>query len=102
MVTYVEREYRDRRAADEWRDFRASIDLTHPLAYGYNYPYMDLFKANAVYPERNKNPYSNPFVYGDKPLQSGFVTKENYDAVKNSAAVLVKYCGQWQGDFDSG
>ncbi|MFL5747428.1 MAG: M14 family zinc carboxypeptidase [Niastella sp.] len=93
QIAYGEREYRTGAQKMNGAIFRAAIDLSHPLAYGYNYPFVDLFKANAVYPERNKNPYSNPLVYGDKPLQSGFVTKENYDAIKNSAAVLVNTLG---------
>lgn len=52
-----------------------------------------MFKANNVFPEKNKNPYSNPFVYGDRSLQSGFVTKENLEAVKNTASVLVNALG---------
>jgi hypothetical protein len=93
LLPYVEREYRVGAQRMYGSIFRSTADLTHPLAYGYNSPFVDLFKANTVYPERNKNPYSNPFVYGDKPLQSGFITKENYDALKNSAAVLVNSLG---------
>ena len=94
QIAYSERDYRTGAQKMNGAIFRAITDLSHPLAYGYNYPYVDLFKANTVYPERNKNPYSNPLVYGDKPLQSGFVTKENYDAIKNSAAVLVNTLGK--------
>ncbi|OQP51330.1 zinc carboxypeptidase [Niastella yeongjuensis] len=93
QVTYAERDYRLGAQKMNGAIFRAAVDLSHPLAYGYRYPFVDLFKANAIFPERNKNPYSTPLVYGDKPLQSGFVTKENYEAVKNSAAVLVNTLG---------
>jgi hypothetical protein len=93
QIAYIERDNRIGAQRMNGAIFRAIADLSHPLAYGYNYPFVDLFKANAVYPERNKNPYSNPLMYGDKPLQSGFITKENYDAVKNSAAVLVNTLG---------
>ena len=93
LIPYAERENRIGAQRMYGAIFRATVDLTHPLAYGYNYPFVDLFKANTVYPERNKNPYSNPFVYTDKPLQSGFITKENYDALKNTAAVLVNTLG---------
>jgi len=43
--------------------------------------------------EKSKNPYATPFYYKDKPLQSGWISKENYDAVKNSAAVIVSTVG---------
>jgi hypothetical protein len=93
VIPYVEREFREGAQRMSGAIFRANVDLTHPLAYGYNYPFVDLFKSNSVFPEKNKNPYSNPFTYGPKPLQSGYITKENYDALKNSGAVLVNSTG---------
>ncbi len=73
--------------------FRAGIDITHPLFYGYQQPYIDLFKAGKTFPEKSKNPYANPAFYGNNPLQSGYISKENYAAIKNSAAVLVNTVG---------
>lgn len=73
--------------------FRAGIDITHPLFYGYQQPYIDLFKAGKTFPEKSRNPYANPAFYGNTPLQSGYISKENYAAIKNSAAVLVSTVG---------
>jgi len=73
--------------------FGADVDLTHPLAYGYNEKVVSLFKANKIFMEKNKNPYACPFYYGSNPLQSGWVSRENGNAVKNSAAVLVNTVG---------
>ena len=73
--------------------FGAEVDLAHPLAYGYNQKTVSLFKANKVYMEKSKNPYATPFYYGNKPLQSGWVSRENFDAIKNSAAVVVNTVG---------
>jgi hypothetical protein len=73
--------------------FGADVDLTHPLAFGYNQKTVSLFKANKVFMEKSKNPYASPFYYKDKPLQSGWVSKENLDAIKNSAAVIVNTVG---------
>jgi hypothetical protein len=73
--------------------FRATVDLTHPLAYGMNYPSIDLFKAGKNFLLKSKNPYATPFYYGDKPLQSGYIFKGNYEAIKNSAAVIVSTVG---------
>jgi hypothetical protein len=69
--------------------FGADVDLTHPLAFGYHSPVVSLFKANKVYMEKGKNPYSTPFYYNNQPLQSGWISRENGDAVKQSAAVVV-------------
>jgi hypothetical protein len=73
--------------------FRAEADLTHPLAYGYLQPHVSLFKANKVFMERSRNPYATPFYYKDKPLESGWLSRENYESVKNSAAVVVNTIG---------
>jgi hypothetical protein len=90
---YAEREFRDGAQRMAGAIFRADADLSHPLAYGYQYPKVDLFKSNGVFPEKNKNPYATPFVYSNKPLQSGFITRENYELLKNSGAVLVNASG---------
>ncbi|MBC7849252.1 MAG: zinc carboxypeptidase [Chitinophagaceae bacterium] len=73
--------------------FGAELDLTHPLAYGYNQKVISLFKANRVFMEKSRNPYATPFYYSGQPLQSGWVSKENTDAIRNSAAVIVNAVG---------
>ncbi len=92
-LTYVDREQVDGAQRVSGAIFGAEIDLTNPLAYGYNQKMISLFKANKVFMEKSKNPYATPFYYGNKPLQSGWVSKENADAIKNSAAVIVNTVG---------
>ncbi|HEV8286338.1 MAG TPA: M14 metallopeptidase family protein [Chitinophagaceae bacterium] len=93
MLPYTTREQIDGAQQVYGAIFGAEADLTHPLAYGYNQKTISLFKANKVFMEKSKNPYASPFYYKDKPLQSGWVSKENYDAIKNSAAVIVNTVG---------
>ncbi len=92
-IAYTEREQIDGAQQMSGAIFGADVDLTHPLAYGYNTKTVSLFKANKVFMEKGKNPYAAPFYYGSKPLQSGWVSRENVDAVKNSAAVIVNTIG---------
>ena len=92
-LTYVDREQIDGAQQVSGAIFGAEADLTNPLAYGYNQKTISLFKANKVFMEKSKNPYATPFYYGSKPLQSGWVSKENGDAIKNSAAVIVNTVG---------
>lgn len=73
--------------------FGAEADLSHPLAYGYSHSTVSLFKANRVFLEKTKNPFATPFQYGAAPLQSGWVSRENYDAIRKSAAVVVQSSG---------
>lgn len=92
-LSYVQREQIDGAQQMNGAIFGADVDLTHPLAYGYNSKTVSLFKGNKVYPEKSKNPYATPFYYTDKPLQSGWVSRQNMDAIKNSAAVIVNAVG---------
>lgn len=92
-LTYTDRDQLEGAQAMSGAIFRAEVDLSHPLAYGYSQPFVSLFKANRVFMERSKNPFATPFFYKDKPLQSGWLSKENYDAMKNSAAVIVNASG---------
>ncbi|MEO7461555.1 MAG: zinc carboxypeptidase, partial [Ferruginibacter sp.] len=68
-------------------------DMSHPLSFGYSTPVVSLFKANRVYMEKSANPFASPFKYLDKPLQSGWLSRENSAAVKNSAAVVINVLG---------
>ena len=93
MLAYVQREQIDGAQQIYGAIFGAEADLTNPLAYGYNQKTISLFKANKVFMEKTKNPFATPFYYGSKPLQSGYISKENSDAIKNSAAVIVNTVG---------
>lgn len=73
--------------------FSADFDPTHPLAYGYPGKTVSLFKANNVFLEVPRNRNAAPFQYGKAPLQSGWLSQQNYAAMKNSAAVVVNAVG---------
>ncbi len=73
--------------------FRAGVDLTHPLAYGYTRNQVSLFKGNRVFMEKSRSPYATPFYYGDNPLESGWASRENKQAVRGAGAVVVNALG---------
>ena len=93
LYSYVDREQMQGSQQMSGAIFGAEADLSHPLAYGYQHPVVSMFKANRVYMAKSKNPYATPFFYKDKPLQSGWLSKENLENVRNSAAVLVNTVG---------
>ena len=74
--------------------FQASIDLTHPLLFGYYNATMPIFKSNNLFMEKAKNAYGNPIVFTSSPLLSGYISKENYDSLKNSSIAGVSVLGQ--------
>lgn len=44
--------------------------------------------------EKAKNAYGNPIVFTSSPLLSGYISKENYDSLKNSSIAGVSVLGQ--------
>ena len=43
--------------------------------------------------EKSKNPFAQPFYYKPGALESGWVSRENQDAMRNAAAVMVQQQG---------
>jgi hypothetical protein len=92
-ISYVQREQIEGAQQMNGAIFGAEVDLSHPLAYGYNHTTVSMFKGNKVFLEKSKNPYASPFIYGANPLQSGYISRENAAAIKNGAAVIVNTVG---------
>jgi len=74
--------------------FENNIDLTHPLGYGYNKPDIPVFRNSRLFLEPGDNRYSTPLRYTDSPLLSGYVSEENLEILKNSAAISVGGIGR--------
>tara|TARA_R110002126_G_scaffold1440_1_gene8260 strand:+ start:8475 stop:11054 length:2580 start_codon:yes stop_codon:yes gene_type:complete len=73
--------------------FNTKIDLTHPMGYGFNNENLTVFRNSTQFLQKGKNPYSNPVVYTDSPLASGYISDENLEKLKNSAAVIISRYG---------
>ncbi len=74
--------------------FEADVDLTHPLLYGYYNGKMPMFKSNNYYMEKAAGVYSNPITYGSNSLMSGYISKKNYEKMKNSSGIGVADLGK--------
>ena len=74
--------------------FEAHLDLTHPIAYGYNREEISLFRDHSLFMERAKNPYANPVMYTDTPLVAGYISEEKEEMLKNTAAVGIAPYGR--------
>lgn len=73
--------------------FNTKIDLTHPMGYGFNSEDLTVFRNSTQFLQKGKNPYSNPVVYTDSPLASGYISDENLERMRNSAAVVINRYG---------
>lgn len=74
--------------------FEADADLTNPILYGYTSTKVPLFKSNNIYIQKANGAYSNPLVYGNAPLLSGYITKPNLDKLKNSSVLGTSALGR--------
>jgi hypothetical protein len=74
--------------------FEANLDLTHPLCFGYEDNQISIFKNSKLFFERSKNPYNNPVVFTEDPLQSGYISETNYELIKNASGLIVSSIGR--------
>lgn len=74
--------------------FEATVDLTHPLLFGYYNNTLPIFKGNNIFMERSKNSYANPIVFTQSPLISGYISKPNYAKLKGTSVVGVSAMGR--------
>ena len=74
--------------------FNAILDLTHPLGYGYNDPEITVFRNSTMFMEKGENPYSTPLYYSENPLASGYISDDNEEMMKGTAAIVVSRFGR--------
>jgi len=72
--------------------FNTSPDLTHPLLFGYNKDHIPVFRNSTLF-LKPTTLYSCPLHYTDKPLLSGYISKENESLLKGTPAVSVTGLG---------
>jgi hypothetical protein len=72
---------------------QVELDLTHPLAYGYNDPKLPVFRTWATLLPLSDNPYENVGLYSTDPHLSGFISSENRQRLGDTAAVVASRKG---------
>ncbi|MFA5668803.1 MAG: M14 metallopeptidase family protein [Balneolaceae bacterium] len=73
--------------------FNVKLDLSHPLAYGYNKENIRVLRNSTMFLKKGDNVYSNPIVYTAKPLASGYASEKNKELLAGSAAAVVSRYG---------
>jgi len=74
--------------------FEMTLDLTHPLAFGYSSVGLPVFKSGTMILEPSKKAGANPFHYSKSPLLSGYASEENISRISESPAASVSVYGQ--------
>ncbi|MBT8039843.1 MAG: hypothetical protein KJN78_06360, partial [Gammaproteobacteria bacterium] len=73
--------------------FRADLDNTHPLGFGYEQRSIFLHKNFKEPMEPTKNPWATVIAYDKSPAYSGFVSEENEQALAETAALIAERSG---------
>ncbi len=72
----------------------AELDLTHPIAFGYQKERIPVYKNNAVWLAPSKNAYATVSKYTQSPVIDGFITDKNRDEfLRKSASLIVSPVG---------
>ena len=74
--------------------FEAHIDRTHPINFGFTSDKISLFRNTNIYLKADKQSYNNPIQYSSNPLQSGYISEENLELIKNSVPLKVNRLGR--------
>lgn len=74
--------------------FEATVDLTHPLLYGYDNNKIPIFKSNNIFMQKGNGAYANPIVMTSNPLLSGYISKANLAKTKDASVVGVTAMGR--------
>lgn len=73
--------------------FEATLDLTHPLCYGYRNNSIPVFKSNTLFMDKNNSAYHTPVMFTINPLLSGYLHTTNKELVKNMAEINIDIIG---------
>lgn len=70
------------------------LDITHPLAFGYNSRDLTVYKNNRSFIKMLAGPTSNVAIYKDDPIISGYVSDDNLKLFKGCTSLLSLRSGQ--------
>ncbi|SEB80661.1 Zinc carboxypeptidase [Tenacibaculum sp. MAR_2009_124] len=73
--------------------FKAKIDRSHPINFGYKDSQISLFRNTTLFIKPDKKSYNNPIQYTESPLLSGYVSEKNLENLKNTVPFKVQRLG---------
>ncbi len=74
--------------------FEVTVDLSHPLLYGYYRERIPVFKGNNLFLEKSKNVFANPVVFSSEPLLSGYISNANYRRLRDASMAGTSVMGR--------
>ncbi|TGD82780.1 M14 family zinc carboxypeptidase [Hymenobacter wooponensis] len=73
--------------------YLTDIDITNPIGFGLTNRRLYVFRNGTTFLRPSRNPYATVAQYTASPLVSGYVSRNNLQQIRNSAAVVVSKVG---------
>lgn len=73
--------------------YKATVDVTHPLGFGYTQRELPVWRNTTVFIEPSKSPFNTVIRYTANPLLSGYIHPTNLEKIKNSVSLQVSPLG---------
>ena len=74
--------------------FEAKTDRSHPINFGYKNNKISLFRNTTIFMKPDKNSYNNPIQYTERPIVSGYISKQNLDSIGSTVPLQIKGLGR--------
>lgn len=74
--------------------FETKLDISHPLAFGYNDTNLPLFRNSTLIMETGQQPFITVAKYTDTPLLSGYTDKNLVNRLAHNAAIVAHNYGE--------
>ena len=74
--------------------FQAQLDTNHPLAYGYQFSELPVFRNSTVIMEQTNVPFISVAKYSEAPLLSGYADKNLVNRLANNPTLVAHNVGK--------
>lgn len=93
-LTYADRDALAAKKLIAGAVYKADIDISHPLFYGFDEPYLHLFKTTNMIVSSSQSPFNVPARYTKSPLVAGYSADVLADEIAGSVAVIAQTMGK--------
>lgn len=74
--------------------FNLELDLSHPLAFGFNKPLLPVFKNRTDLLLESSKPFSNVAAYTQRPLLAGYADETNVEKIADAGGLIAHKYGK--------
>jgi hypothetical protein len=93
-LTYGDKEQLAGRKRIAGAIFQAELDVSHPLAYGYQNSKLPVFRNSTIIMEQTSQPFITVAKYSNVPLLSGYTDKNLVNRLANNPTLVAHNFGK--------